>query len=90
MIVLDDNYRIEPDGRQWMLYREGKPGKKGTPMKLDCTYRPTLPLALKKYFQLVEAKKLSGGYLSIGEAIKASSALLDRLDEIVSRVGEPN
>ena len=90
MIVLDYNYRIEPDGRQWMLYREGKPNKNGTPMKLDCTYHPTLPLALKKYFQLVEAKKLSGGYLSLGEAIKASSALLDRLDEIVSRVGEPN
>ena len=90
MIVLDDNYRIEPDGMQWMLYREGKPGNKGVPMKLNCTYHPTLPLALKKYFQLVEAKKLSGGYLSIGEAIKASSALLDRLDVIVSRVGEPN
>ena len=90
MIVLDDNYRIEPDGRQWMLYREGMPSNKGVPMKLKCTYHPTLPLALKKYFQLVEAKKLSGGYLSLGEAIKASSALLDRLDEIVSRVGEPN
>ena len=29
MIVLDDNYRIEPDGMQWMLYREGKLNKKG-------------------------------------------------------------
>ena len=90
MIILDDNYRIEPDGRQWMLYREGKLSKKGVPMKLDCTYHPTLPLALKWYSRLVEARKLSGGYLSLGEAIKASSALLDRLDEIVSRINMTN
>lgn len=82
MIVLDNSYRIEADGYQYTLYKEGKPNVKGVPTKLDCTYHTTLAQALKRYYRLVEAGRIADGYLSLGEAIKAANRILDRLEQI--------
>lgn len=82
MIILDNGYRIECDAYQFTLYKEGKLNKQGIPNKLDCTYHPTLDGALKRYYRLLQAERISAGYLSLGEAIKASVAILDRLDAI--------
>lgn len=82
MIILDNNYRIEADPYQYLLYKEGKIGKNGTPAKLDCTYHPTLAGALKRYYRLLEAERISGGFLSLGEAINAATAILGRLEAI--------
>lgn len=82
MVVLDNSYRIEADEYQFILYKEGKPNKQGVPGKLDCTYHPTLAGALKRYYRLMQAEKISRGYLSLDEAIKASTAILDKLTAI--------
>lgn len=86
MIILDNNYRIEADPYQFILYKEGKLNKQGVPSKLDCTYHPTLAGALKRYYRLLQAEKISGGYLSLGEAIRASSAILSDLEKITKRL----
>lgn len=89
MIVLGNNYRIDADGYQFILYKEGKPNKQGIHGKLDCTYHPTLAGALKRYYRLMQAERISAGYLSLDEAIKASTALLDSLTEIVKSLDNP-
>lgn len=83
MIVLGNNYSIEADEYQFTLYKEGKPNKAGVPQKLDCTYHPTLAGALKRYYRLMQAERISAGYLSLDEAIKASTALLGELEQVV-------
>ena len=83
MIVLDNGYRIDADAYQFTLYKEGKLNKQGVPAKLDCTYHPTLAGALKRYYRLMQAEKISRGYLSLDEAIKASAAILSELATIV-------
>ena len=82
MIVLDNGYRVEDDAYQFILYKEGKPNKHGVPSKLDCTYHPTLAGALKGYYRLMQSEKISRGYLSLDEAIKASTAILSELAAI--------
>lgn len=82
MIVLGNNYRIDADEYQFILYKEGKPNKQGIPGKLDCTYHPTLAGALRRYYRLMQAERISAGYLSLDEAIKASTALLGELAAI--------
>lgn len=82
MIVLENGYRIEDDAYQFILYKEGKPNKHGVPSKLDCTYHPTLAGALKRYYRLMQSEKISRGYLSLDEAIKASTAILSELADI--------
>ena len=89
MIVLGNNYRIDADEYQFILYKEGKPNKQGIPGKLDCTYHPTLAGALRRYYRLMQAERISTGYLSLDEAIKASTALLDSLTEIVKSLDNP-
>lgn len=89
MIILDNNYRIDADEYQFTLYKEGKPNKQGIPGKLDCTYHPTLAGALRRYYRLMQAEKISRGYLSLDEAIKASSAILDKLTDITKELEIP-
>lgn len=88
MIILENAYRIDADGYQFILYKEGKPNKQGAPAKLDCTYHQSLALALQRYYRLVEAERISAGYLSLDEAIKAATAILDRLETITKRLEE--
>jgi hypothetical protein len=86
VIVLDNGYRIEADAYQFTLYKEGKPNKHGVPSKLDCTYHPTLAGALERYYRLIQAQKISSGYLSLDEAIKASTAILSELADITKHL----
>ena len=86
MIVLDNGYRVEDDAYQFILYKEGKVNKQGVPSKLDCTYHTTLAGALERYYRLIQAQKISSGYLSLDEAIKASTAILSELANITKHL----
>ena len=86
MIVLENGYRIEADAYQFTLYKEGKPNKHGVPSKLDCTYHLTLAGAIERYYRHIQAEKISRGYLSLDEAIKASTAILSELADIAKHL----
>lgn len=88
MIVLDDNYRIEADGYQYILYKEGKPYENGRIPKIDATYHPTLEMALTRYYRLVEASLINGSANTLVETIKAVRALQSEIEVLRKDIKE--
>ena len=86
MIVLDETYRIDADGYQYILYEEGKPDSKGRPTKQSASYHRTLEDAVTRYYRLVEASVIRNGAVSLPEAIDAIRALRASVDALYAAI----
>lgn len=86
MIVLDNAYRIDADGYQYILYEEGKPDSKGRPTKQSTSYHRALGDALKRYYRLMEARTIRDGVLSLPEAIDSIRALRASVDALYAAI----
>lgn len=82
MIVLDETYRIDADGYQYILYEEGKPDSKGRPTKQCATYHRTLEDAVTRYYRLMEARMIGGDRMSLLEAVMRIRALSESVDAL--------
>ena len=86
MIKLENGYFIDADAFGYVLYREGKPDKKGNPTKTDTTYHQTIGQALYRYMQALQRDGIHDNNMTLHEAIDFFAELEQHVQDIKARL----